>query len=145
MKFKSTILGHEQPIINIEIGDAYSQKSLFFEEKISIKNEQAEEITSTNLVTEGVLIIDIQMYFSAEQIIKTEMIGESIVMNFICCNNVEAEIDQVESEKYTMENTHNILYTSKFNATFKIPAFEEINYLSIILSPDFYSKLINED
>lgn len=145
MKFKSTILGQEQPFINIEVGDNYNQLSHFTEEKNSIKNEQAEEITSITLITEGVFIIDIQMCFSDAKTIKTEMAGESIIMNFICCNNVEAEIEQVESEKFTTENTHNILYSTKFNATFKIPAFEQINYLSIILSPEFYSKLINED
>jgi len=145
LKFKSTILGQQEPIIDLEIDNNYNQQSHFTEEKKCIKNEQIEEITSTSLVTEGIFIIDIQMCFSDAQIIKTEMMGESIIMNFICCNNVEAEIAQVESEKLTTENTHNILYTTKFNATFKIPAFEQINYFSIILSPEFYSELINED
>ena len=144
MRFKSIILGEEEPIIDIETG-TYNQKNHFTEENISIKREQLGEITSTNLVTEDILIIDIQMYFSAPQTIRTEMVGESVVLNFICCNNVEADIDEVESEKYTTENTHNILYASKLNATFKIPELEEINYLSIILSPDFYSRLINEN
>ncbi|PXY45262.1 helix-turn-helix domain-containing protein [Flavobacterium hydrophilum] len=144
MRFKSIILGEEEPIIDIETG-AYNQKNHFTEEKVSIKKDNLGEITSVNLVTEDILIIDIQMYFSTPQTIRTEMIGESVVLNFICCNNVEANIDEVESEKYTTENTHNILYTSKLNATFKIPESEKINYLSIILSPDFYSKLINEN
>ncbi|CAD0003592.1 helix-turn-helix domain-containing protein [Flavobacterium chungangense] len=144
MRFKSIILGEEEPIIDIETA-AYNQKNHFTEENISIKKEQLGVITSTNLVTEDVLIIDIQMCFSTPQTIRTEMVGESVVLNFICCNNVEANIDDVESEKYTTENTHNILYTSKLNAIFKIPESEEINYLSIILSPDFYSKLINEN
>nr|WP_294925596.1 AraC family transcriptional regulator [uncultured Flavobacterium sp.] len=144
MKFKSTILGQEEPFINIK-ADAFTQKSHFTEESISIKNEHLGEITSINLISDAILIIDIQMCFSTVQRIMTEMTGESVVLNFICCNNVEAAIENVESEKYTTENTHNILYTSKLNATFKIPAHEEINYLSIILSPDFYSELINED
>jgi AraC-like DNA-binding protein len=140
LKFKSKIPGHEEPIINVEIGDIYNQKSHFTEVK-----KQTDKIASTSLITEGIVIIDIQMYFTAQQIIKTQMVGESIVMNFICCNNVEEHIDQVESEKYTRENTHNILYTPKLNATYNIPAHEEINYFSIILSRDFYSRLINED
>jgi AraC-like DNA-binding protein len=144
LRFKSIILGEEEPIIDIETG-AYNQKKCFTEENVIIIKEHLGEITSVNLVTEDVLIIDIQMYFSAPQTIRTEMVGESVVLNFICCNNVEADIDEVESEKYTTENTHNILYTSKLNATFKIPESEEINYLSIILSPEFYSKLINEN
>jgi AraC-like DNA-binding protein len=145
LKFESKILAHEKPFITIETGDFYNQKSHFTEERISVKNGKQEEIKSVNLISEGVLILDIQMYFSTPQTIETNIIGESVVMNFICCNNVEACIDQVETEKYSTENTHNILYTSNFNASFKIPAFEEINYLSIILSLDFYCKLINEE
>lgn len=66
-------------------------------------------------------------------------------MNFIYCNNVETYIDQLESEKIQRENTHNIFYVSNYKATFKIPAFEKINYFSIILSKDFYYNIINED
>ncbi len=145
MKFKSKILGHQEPIILIETGDSYNQKSHFVEEKITLKNGKIEEIRINNLITEGILILDVKMFFSESKIIQTEMIGESVVMNFIFSNNLETHIDQVESEQYSIENTHNILYASKLNATFKIPALEEINCLSIILSPGFYSKLINED
>ncbi|REG96480.1 helix-turn-helix domain-containing protein [Flavobacterium aquicola] len=145
MKFKSKIVAHEEPIIAIETTDFYNQKSAFQEEKINIRNGKKEEITCLNLISDGMMILDIQMVFSAPQTIECEITGESIVMDFICCNNVEANIDQVESEKYTRENTHNILYTSGFNARFEIPALEEINYLTIILSLDYYYKLINED
>lgn len=144
MKFQTIILGQDEPLLNIQTG-INNQKKHFTEEKTSIKKEGLGEITSTNLISEDILILDIQMYFSTPQTIRTEMVGESVVLNFICCNNVEAVIDNVESEKFTTENTHNILYSSKLNATFKIPAFEKINYLSIVLSPTFYSQLINED
>ena len=143
MKLISKILAHEKPLIALETGDFYNQKSRFTEEKISIQNGKAEQITSTNLISEGIVILDFKMCFSTPQTIQSEIIGESIVMNFIFCNNVEATIEQVESEKYTTQNTHNILYTDNFNGTFEIPAFEEINYLSIILSLDYYYQLIN--
>ncbi|OYX84793.1 MAG: DNA-binding protein [Flavobacteriales bacterium 32-34-25] len=145
MRFKSNILGQQEPLILIETGDCYNQNSPFVEEKIIIKNDGIEEITIHNQFTEEILIMDIKMFFATEQSIHHEMIGESIVMNFICSNNLETHIDQVESDSFSTENTHNILYASKLKATYKIPALEEINCLSIILSPDFYSKLINED
>ncbi|MFA9188587.1 AraC family transcriptional regulator [Flavobacterium sp. FBOR7N2.3] len=145
MKFKSKILGHQEPLILIELGDFYNQKSHFIEERMTIKNDKIEEITIHNQITEGILILDTKMFLSSPQTIQNEIIGESIVMNFICSDNIETHIDEVESEQFSTQNTHNILYASKLNATFKIPALEEINYLSIILSPEFYSKLINED
>lgn len=145
MKFISKILGEERPIISIETGDCYNNKSHFIEENIILKNEGIEDVSIRNLITEGILILDINMFFSKPQTIKNEIIGESIVMSFICSNNLEASIDKVKSEKVLIENTHNILYASKLKATITIPALEKINYLSIVLSPDFYSKLINED
>lgn len=145
MKFKSRILAHKQPITVIETADLYNPKSLFLEDKVSIKNGKTEEISSTALIADGAVVFDIQMKFSTPQTIQSEITGESIVMNFICCNNVETTIDQVESEKYTTENTHNLLYASDFNAVFEIPAMEEISYFTIILSLDYYRNLINED
>lgn len=145
MKLKSKILAHKEPLIAIEISDLDNGNNLFTEEKICIQNGETEEIKSTNLISDGVAILDIKMKFSIPQTMQSEITGESIVLNFICCNNVEANIDQVESEKYTTENTHNILYAYNLNGTFEIPALEEINYFSIILSVDYYYKLINED
>ncbi|AOZ99508.1 helix-turn-helix domain-containing protein [Flavobacterium commune] len=145
MKLISTILGQQQPLISIEAGDCYSHKSQFVEEKIIIKNDGIEEITIHNQITEGILILDAQMYFSKPQTIQTKIVGESIVMSFICSNNLETHVDQLESEPFSIENTHNILYASELKATLRIPALEEINCVTIILSPDFYSKLINED
>lgn len=145
MKIKSKILGHEEPLIAIEISDSQDLKNHFIEEEICIQNGKIEEIKCANLISNGVAILDVQMRFSTPQTMQSEIIGESIVLNFICCNNVETNIDSVESEKYTTENTHNILYAFNLNATLEIPAFEEINYFSIILSLDYYYKLINED
>lgn len=145
MKLTSAILGQPQAFISIETDDLYHSKSHFVEENTIVKYDEDDTITIRNQITEGILILDTQMYFSKPQTIQTKIVGESIVMNFICSNNLETHVDQLEKESFSIENTHNILYASQLKATFKIPALEEINCLSIILSPDFYSKLINED
>lgn len=145
MKIKSKILAHENSIFKIEIEDNYHPKNHLTEENINIKNGDSEAIKSHHLITKGMVLIDTQMYFSSPQTIVFEIDEESIVMNFICCNNIETHIDQLESDKYSKKNTHNIFYTSNYKATFKIPALEQINYLSIILSKDFYYNIINED
>ncbi|KQO20960.1 DNA-binding protein [Flavobacterium sp. Leaf82] len=145
MKIRSKILAHENAIIKIEIGDKYYPKNQLTEENINIESNDSESIKSHHLIKEGMVILDTQMYFLTPQTIVFEIDEESVVMNFICCNNVETQIDQLESEKYSKENTHNIFYTTNYKATFKIPAFEQINYLSVILSKDFYYQIINED
>lgn len=145
MKIKSKILGHENALIQIEIGDTHYPKNQLTEENVDIKNDETEEIKSHHLITEGMALLDTQMHFSTPQTIEFEIDEESIVMNFICCNNVETQIDQLETEKFSKENTHNIFYTTNFKATFKIPAFEHLNYFSIILSKASYYTIINED
>ncbi|OMQ10506.1 AraC family transcriptional regulator [[Flexibacter] sp. ATCC 35103] len=145
MKIRSKILAQENSIIKIEIGDNYYPKNQLTQENINIKNSDSKNIKSSHLITQGMVILDTQMYFSTPQTIVFEIDEETVVMNFICCNNVETQIDQLESEKYSKENTHNIFYTTNYKATFKIPAFEQINYLSIILSKDFYYQIINKD
>lgn len=145
MKIKSKIKSHEKPIFSIGVHDGYDPKSHLTEENISIEIKDVEDIKSNHLITDGLVIHDTQMYFSEPQTILFEISCESIIMNFIFCNNVETQIDQLESERFHRENTHNIIYTSNYKATFKIPAFEKINYFSIILSKDFYCNIINED
>lgn len=145
MKIISTILTHEKPIINIQISDEYDPKSILKEENIDIKNQDSEEIKSHILTTDGMAIIDTQMYFSEAQTEVFEIDNECVVMDFVSCNNIETTIDLLENEKYLKQNTHNIFYTTKYKATYKIPAFEQVNYLAIIFSKEFYYNIINED
>ncbi|OXG08934.1 AraC-like DNA-binding protein [Flavobacterium araucananum] len=145
MKIRSKILTNETSIVQIEIGDTCCPKNHLTEENVNIKNNDSEEIKSHHLITEGMVLLDTQMCFSSPQTLVFEIDEECVVMNFICCNNVETHIDQLESDTYSKKNTHNIFYATKYKATYKIPAFEPVNYLSIILSPDFYYQIINED
>ncbi|HEY1194671.1 AraC family transcriptional regulator [Flavobacterium sp.] len=145
MKIKATLLTPETPIIKIQIGDKYYPKSILTEEIISIKNKDSEKITSRHLITEGLVLLDTQMYYDTSKTVTFEIEEESVVMNFIYTSNIETQIEQLEGEKYSKENTHNIFYTNNFKATFTIPAHTQINYLSIILSKAFYYSIINED
>lgn len=145
MKIKSTLSTHQKPIIDIEIKDHYDPKSILKEENINIIKEKNEEIKSHILKTNGMAIIDTQMYFTKPQTDEFEINDECIVMDFVSCGNIEAQIELLENEKYLKENTHNIFYTTKYKATYKIPAFEHVNYLVIIFSKEFYHKIINED
>ncbi|MXO06631.1 AraC family transcriptional regulator [Flavobacterium sp. HBTb2-11-1] len=145
MKIKATLLTSETPIIKIQIGDNYYPKSILKEENINIQNGNSEKIISRHLITEGLVLLDTQMYYSTPRTVMFEIDEESVVMNFIYSSNVETHIDQLESEKYSKKNTHNIFYTNNFKGFFTIPALTNINYMSIILSKEFYYNIINED
>ncbi|AWK06569.1 AraC family transcriptional regulator [Flavobacterium crocinum] len=145
MKIKSTLLSHEKPIIDIEIDTRYNPKSILKEENIDLQKEDTEDIKSHILATDGMVLINTEMYFTQPQTDVFEINDECIVMDFISCNNIETQIDQLENEKYLKQNTHNIFYTTKYKGTYKIPAFEKVNYLTIIFSKEFYFNIINED
>lgn len=145
MRIKSHLLSDNQSIALVETIDAYTKENHFEEKQITIKNEDIQNINSSILIAEGIVISDLQMRFSTPQKIETEIIGESIIMHFICGYNVKTTIDDLVNTTYNSENTHNILYGSNLKATFDIPPNEEINYLSIILSLDYYYKVINKN
>lgn len=145
MRLKSKILLHQEPTFVIKIKNFCHSTDLFFEEKILFKNTISEEHISKKIISEGVVILNIQMQLSTPETIQVEISDESIIMNFICCKSVEPVINEMQSKEYTKEKSHNILYVSNYNAVFQIPAFEEINYFTIVLSLDYYQKLINEN
>lgn len=145
MKIKSQLSAHEKPIINIEIKDHYDPKSILTEEIIDIKKEETDEIKSHILSTDGMVLIDTQICLSKSQTDVFEINEECVVMDFVNSGNIETNIELPESDKYIKESTHNIFYTTKFKATYTIPAFEQVNYLAIIFSKEFYYNIINED
>lgn len=143
MKFKSKIEANEQALIILETTDYYNGKSYFREKHDIIENEDAEKISSTLLISEGISILDMQLWSSTFQTIENKIIGESVVLNFIFCNTTDMCFNHVKNENNAVENIHNILYVSDATFTYEIPAFEEINCLSIILSMDYYYQLIH--
>ncbi len=145
MKIRSKLSAHEKPIINIEIKDQYDPKSILREEIIDIKKEKTEEIKSHILSTDGMVIIDTQLCLSKSQTDIFEINEECVVMDFVNSGNIETNIELPESDQNIKESTHNIFYTTKFKATYSIPAFEQVNYLAIIFSKEFYYKIINEN
>ena len=114
MKITATLVAPETPIIKIQIGDKYYPKSILTEENVDIQNEQSEKIISRHLITEGLVLLETQFYFSSSKTVLFEIDEESVVMNFTYSSNVETQIDQLEGDKYSKENTHNIFYTNNF-------------------------------
>lgn len=145
MKLTFKNLAQPEPLFEIGITNSQYQNSHFIEEKICILNDKIQEINAINLISHGVVISNIKVHFSSPQTMQFEITGESVVLSFIGCNSIKATINPLENEKHLRENTHNILYAHNLNGKFEIPAFEEINCFSIILSLDYYYKLINED
>lgn len=145
MKIKATLLTSETPIIKIQIGDKYYPKSILTEENVNIQNGDSEKIISRHLITEGLVLLDTQMYYTSARTVNFEIDEESVVMNFIYSSNVETHIDQLESEKYSKKipiifSTPTIL---KPHLTFLL--LRKSIICQLFFSKEFYYNIINED
>ncbi|WP_413999967.1 helix-turn-helix domain-containing protein [Flavobacterium sp. W1B] len=145
MKFTAEILGQEEPIISIGSSHVYSKKSHFSVKKIGLKKKENQGFSTKVLISEGVFILDTQMCFSTPQNFKIQIIGDTVVMNFISSKSAVVIGENSGRKKDTAQNKHNILFASNYSAMFKIPAFEQMNCLTILLSLDYYSELIQEN
>jgi AraC-like DNA-binding protein len=145
MKIKSHLLSQHTPLFEIQMDLNYSEKTRSKEGAINIKTADLEVIVNYYLMSNAILILDTKMYFTKPEIFNFEMNRESFVMNFIFCKNVEGCIENLGVEKCSQANTHNLYYTTNLKGVFKVPALEKVNYFSIILSKDYYLKIINQD
>lgn len=145
MKIKSHLLSQHTSLFEIQMDLNYSEKTRSKEGAINIKTADLEVIINYYLMSNAIVILDTQMYFTRPEIFNFEMNRESVVMNFIFCNNVEGCIENLGTEKSSQANTHNLYYTTNLKGVFKVPALEKVNYFSIILSKDYYLKIISQD
>lgn len=143
MKLISRVVGQQQPILSLNTNKYENAGGLFCSETIQVKNDETDKITFQCHVADGVMIVNAQMFFAAATAIEVQILGEAIVMNFFSSSNTAAQIEELEGENNSVENTHNIFYASNFKATYTIPAFQKLDCFSIIMAPDYYSKLID--
>lgn len=145
MEIKLRIVGEEEPLIEIKTDDLDNQKSHFYNNKISLQKGNTDQILITSLFSEAIVLLDFKMYFTTQQKIHYDIIGESIMMNFIGSDNVEVTANQIDENGISVENTHNILYSNNLNGTLQIPANIDFTSFSIVLSLDYYRYLIHDE
>jgi AraC-like DNA-binding protein len=143
LKIESKLLEHGQWIIRQDLEDDYDQESLLEERRISVRGECLEMIKSHQLSTKGFIMLDTLFFFSTPETDLFQIRGECVVMDFMYGSNVITDAQQFGCSEFSALDTHNIWYAPDYKAKYKMPAFEQINYLCIILSRDFYFNLIS--
>lgn len=143
MKLISRVVGQQQPILSLDTNKHENAGGLFCSETIQAKNDETDQITFQYHVADGVIILNAQMFFAVATAIEVHIVNEAIVMNFFSSSHTMAQIEDLEGDKNSVEHTHNIFYASHFKATYTIPALQKLDCFSIIMAPDYYSKLID--
>lgn len=145
MKIESKFLAQGQYLVKKELADAYDPKSMLLEEQISLKGECLEIIKSHQISTNGLMILDTQLFLTKAETDLFEITGDCVVMDFIYGSPIQTTVDELAAPRYEGANTHNIWYAPSYKATYLVPPFQQVNYVSVILSMDFYSHLTNAD
>jgi AraC-like DNA-binding protein len=145
LKIESKFLEHGQYLVKKELEDAYDPKSMLEDELVTIKGECLEIIKSRQISTKGLMILDTQLFFTREETDHFEISGECIVMDFIYGSPIQTTVNGLQAPQYEGADTQNIWYAPNYKATYLMPAFQQVNYVSVILSREFYGRLINSE
>ncbi|MCG9791610.1 helix-turn-helix domain-containing protein [Flavobacterium algicola] len=145
MKITSKIRTTQKPIFEITTENQNITNNSFLEENVCSDEVEDEYLITSSLVSRNLVLLDIELFFEYPKTIDFNVTGESVLLNFICCNNVKCAIENFEGEMYEVENTQNIIYAVDFSGQYDVPAFEQIKYFTIILSAEYYAELINKN
>lgn len=145
MKITSKIRTTQKPIFEIDTECQNPINDSFNEQNSCCQEVENESVITSSLVSRDLVLLNIELFFESPKTINFSVTGESVLLNFICCNNVKSAIENFESEMYEVENTQNIIYAVDFSGQYDVPAFEQIKYFTIILSVEYYAELINKN
>lgn len=145
MRLTAKLLELDHLYIDKEVGDIYNKNEVLQDHNIKIIDNGITYINHKQLSASGLIFEDIQMSFNKPVTDLFQIEGESIIMEFIFTSAVDSSIEHLEWIKLYETNTHNLIYASNYKGRFKINPNIPISFITIILSKDFYFKLIPQN
>jgi len=145
MKLTSRIIGIPGWIYHLEVGDDYLPDSEVKEGINTLDHPAVGYMEAHYLTTSGLIIANCKMSFrkDTEDIFRVE--GSNILLNFGLNGTIEFEVESLDPLHPATLKYHNISYTPDFNGRYLMPAGQEIHYVCIILSENFYFNLIRKE
>jgi AraC-like DNA-binding protein len=143
MQLRSRIDGVETPVCDISIGDGYTSGSELVEKEVAVHHPFIQFLHSKQTSTEGLCIIDTRMNFADTVRNLISVTGECIMMGFFFKGKARATINCLEDRREYNNNLHYLRYTPAFEGVFEMPPFVDCHYFVIILSKDFYFRLLD--
>ncbi|WP_299701975.1 AraC family transcriptional regulator [uncultured Pontibacter sp.] len=143
MRLRSLIEGMEIPVCDISFGDGYTSGSELIEKEVSLHHPLMQYLHSKQLYTDGLCIVDTHMNFADTVRDLISVTGECIMMGFFFKGKALATINCLECLREYNNNLHYLRYTPTFEGVFEMPPFVDFNYYVILLSKDFYFRLLD--
>lgn len=131
-------------IYEVEVSDHYDPNSELLEGCNRIQHPAVRYMDAHYLHTSGLIIAQCKMSFkiATEDLFKIE--GENILMNFGFSGEISYVVDQLVDYQQTTLKNHSIAYSPIYDGRFYMPAGQQIHYVCIILSKDFYFALTDK-
>lgn len=143
MRVESRFLVNEKWLVDEIVPAEYDEVSTLAVKTNTVKGDCLELATCTQFSTSGLIVLDVEMFFTAQETDLFTIDGDCVVMDFMYSNNVHAEVEELNNPDYRNPNVHNIWYTSGFKGNYVMPPFQKIKYMVFIFSRDFYNQLFS--
>lgn len=145
MRVFSVLSGHDIVIVDQEIPDEYDSNSEVCENRLKQCFPGIVDIDSYQLNTSGLFFIETSL--SIYSTVKDHFFvgGENIMLGFMLEGAALGDLKNPRDKSQVLSDTHVISYSPTFDVVFEMVSPQEVTYVSIILSKDFYFKLINRE
>ena len=132
MIIRAKIKEHNEWLFWEELSEETTAPNALSEKNISI-SKYPINISSYQILSRGIFIIQAEMFFSEAASIQAEIDSEAIVSQFIISMN--------QHNKPTFSK-HNIRYLPTLNEEHNVPEKQKCLYILLVMTPSFYHNLV---
>ncbi|RYY18519.1 MAG: hypothetical protein EOO36_07960, partial [Cytophagaceae bacterium] len=141
MLVTSRLAHSAQYLCHQQVPEAYEPNSVLAERTVALAEPGAVHLSSRQLSTSGLLVLDTEFEFRQPTTDVFAVAGESIALLFFLRG--QADSAPVGPPGY-VANVHTITYLPSLQTAITMPAHEPVQYFSIILSKQFYFRLLDQ-
>jgi len=128
-------------ICHEQVPESYQPNSLLSEQTITLEEPFVTHLYSRQFSTSGLLILDTQFEFREPTTDLFSVEGESILLLFF----LQGQADSAPAGRPSYAgNVHSLYYLPSLRGNFLMPAHEAVQYFAIILSKEFYFRLLDQ-
>ncbi|WP_461532670.1 helix-turn-helix domain-containing protein [Sinomicrobium sp.] len=146
MKISARLTEFEKFYIQKEIGNTHDNVHPFKESNLNMIGMKGIDLLKCKeLWASGILLLDVQMTFSRPVTDEFEVEGDCVVMEFLFNTASTVTITPLKRVITYKNLTHNLTYASDFKASYHVEAGSPIDYFTIVMSKDFYHRLLPQE
>ncbi len=125
-----------------QVAEGYDPSGVLVERSITLDDPRAVQLTSQQLTTTGLLLLDAHLHLQQPATGLFAVVGESITMSFFLSGQVTRYRSATRLGTALAGNVHNLHYGPVLRASLEVPVGEPVDYFAIILSKDFFLRLL---